>query len=79
MSDSQIGNWSRWLTDLFGIDDDDPLEEEREDDEDDSKGVKCDSFTSFHLLKSLSDLMMLPKDLLLSESIRREVSTFYPS
>ncbi|XP_057521098.1 uncharacterized protein LOC130801299 [Amaranthus tricolor] len=68
-----IGNWSRWLTDLFGIDDDDPLEEEREDDEDDSKGVKCDTFTSFHLLKSLSDLMMLPKDLLLSESIRREV------
>ncbi|CAH1420543.1 unnamed protein product [Lactuca virosa] len=51
-----IGNWSRWLTDLFGIDDDDD-----------------DSFKSFHLLNALSDLMMLPKDMLLDSRIRKEV------
>lgn len=48
-----IGNWSRWLTDLFGIDD--------------------DSFKPFHLLNALSDLMMLPKDMLLDSRIRKEV------
>ncbi|WCJ27489.1 hypothetical protein M5689_009228 [Euphorbia peplus] len=61
-----IGNWSRWLTDLFGIDDDSVVE-----DEDDEKGEV--SFKSFHLLNALSDLMMLPKDMLLSRSIRKEV------
>ncbi|CAI9300514.1 unnamed protein product [Lactuca saligna] len=52
---SKIGNWSRWLTYLFGIDDDDT------------------SFKSFHLLNALSDLMMLPKDMLLDSTIRKEV------
>ncbi|XP_021775123.1 uncharacterized protein LOC110738989 [Chenopodium quinoa] len=70
-----IGNWSRWLSDLFGMDDDDAPEDEREDrEDDDGEGFQYDSsFKSFYLLKSLSDLMMLPKDMLLSESIRREV------
>nr|XP_043607346.1 uncharacterized protein LOC122579278 [Erigeron canadensis]XP_043607347.1 uncharacterized protein LOC122579278 [Erigeron canadensis]XP_043607348.1 uncharacterized protein LOC122579278 [Erigeron canadensis] len=44
-----IGNWSSWLTDLFG------------------------SPITFHLLTSLSELMMLPKDMLLSNTIRKEV------
>ncbi|XP_057982168.1 uncharacterized protein LOC131167383 [Malania oleifera] len=66
-----IGNWSRWLTDLFGIDHDDSFETENECDDD---GDKHDtSFKSFHLLNALSDLMMLPKDMLLSRSIRKEV------
>ncbi|KAJ9562584.1 hypothetical protein OSB04_007744 [Centaurea solstitialis] len=56
-----IGNWSRWLTDLFGIDDDSFEDEDGE------------SFKSFHLLNALSDLMMLPKDMLLSSTIRKEV------
>ncbi|KAF5479788.1 hypothetical protein F2P56_000580 [Juglans regia] len=56
-----IGNWSRWLTDLFGMDDDDTDEREYA------------SFKSFHLLNALSDLMMLPKDMLLSKSVRKEV------
>ncbi|KAI3670122.1 hypothetical protein L6452_41768 [Arctium lappa] len=59
-----IGNWSRWLTDLFGIDDD-PFEDEN--------GDSDASFKSFHLLNALSDLMMLPKDMLLSSTIRKEV------
>ncbi|KAK9067366.1 hypothetical protein SSX86_014693 [Deinandra increscens subsp. villosa] len=60
-----IGNWSRWLTDLFGIDDDDyDVHENNKDDT---------SFKSFHLLNALSDLMMLPKDMLLSSTVRKEV------
>ena len=62
----QIGNWSRWLTDLFGIDDD-SFEDENGDSDD-------ASFKSFHLLNALSDLMMLPKDMLLNSTIRKEVS-----
>ncbi|PQM40106.1 uncharacterized protein Pyn_24164 [Prunus yedoensis var. nudiflora] len=69
---SAIGNWSRWLTDLFGMDDDDDsLEDVNDDDDNDERQDK--SFKSFHLLNALSDLMMLPKDLLLSKSIRKEV------
>lgn len=68
---SAIGNWSRWLTDLFGIDDDDSLEDVNGHDDNDER--QDTSFKSFHLLNALSDLMMLPKDMLLSESIRKEV------
>ena len=64
----QIGNWSRWLTDLFGMDDDDS-----HDDKDDNDRRHDSSFKPFHLLYSLSDLLMLPKDMLLSESVRKEV------
>ncbi|XP_071725260.1 uncharacterized protein [Rutidosis leptorrhynchoides] len=66
-----IGNWSRWLTNLFGLDDDDSNKDGNEygynDEREDS------SFKSFHLLNALSDLMMLPKDLLLNTSVRKEV------
>nr|GEV51550.1 hypothetical protein [Tanacetum cinerariifolium] len=67
-----IGNWSRWLTDLFGIDDD-PLEDENDDRKADS------SFKSFHLLNALSDLMMLPKDMLLDSTVRKEVCPAFGS
>ncbi|KAG4180335.1 hypothetical protein ERO13_A10G159800v2 [Gossypium hirsutum] len=60
-----IGNWSRWLTDLFGIDD--------EIDQDGSDERQDTSIKSFYLLNALSDLMMLPKDMLLSRHIREEV------
>jgi len=69
--ESQIGNWSRWLTDLFGMDDDDPLEDVNNHADNDERDDT--SFKSFHLLNALSDLMMLPKDMLLSKSIRKEV------
>lgn len=73
----QIGNWSRWLTDLFGLDDDVECEEENDYDE----GKNATTLKSFHLLNALSDLMMLPKDMLLSQSIRKEVcfSAFFIS
>lgn len=61
----QIGNWSRWLTDLFGL----------EDDSTEHGGVCGDgkSFKAFRLLHSLSDLMMLPFGMLADPSTRKEV------
>lgn len=44
-----------------------------ENDQDDNKIPISVSFKSFHLLNALSDLLMLPKDLLLEKSIRKEV------
>ncbi|CAL5371662.1 unnamed protein product [Camellia sinensis] len=74
-----IGTWSRWLTDLFGLDDDDSLDDKNDCDNDDD-GTRKDhdtSFKSFHLLNALSDLMMLPKDMLLSQSTRKEVCPIF--
>ncbi|KAI3473856.1 hypothetical protein Pfo_028037 [Paulownia fortunei] len=64
-----------WLTDLFGIDDDDDdlLENENNSETDDERRSRDTSSKSFHLLNTLSDLMMLPKDMLLSRTIRKEV------
>jgi hypothetical protein len=68
----QIGNWSRWLTDKFDMDVDDP---EGIDSEDDERSGLAES-KSFQLLNELSDLLMLPKDMLLEKSIRKEVSIY---
>lgn len=47
---------------------------------DDERPGKDASLKSFHLLNALSDLMMLPKDMLLSKTIRKEVCpTFGPA
>ncbi|TVU01080.1 hypothetical protein EJB05_53470 [Eragrostis curvula] len=66
---NSIGNWSRWLTDKFGIDADDS--EDIESDDDERSGVI--ESKPFQLLNELSDLLMLPKDMLLEKSIRKEV------
>ncbi|XP_073120965.1 uncharacterized protein [Henckelia pumila] len=76
-----VGHWSRWLTDLFGIDDDElPEDENGSETVDDDEPRSSDTTSkSFHLLNALSDLMMLPKDMLLSRTIRKEVCpTFGP-
>ncbi|KAG6410174.1 hypothetical protein SASPL_128226 [Salvia splendens] len=75
-----IGNWSRCLTDIFGVDDDDLLENNSEAAVDDDEQISKDTSSKcFHLLNALSDLMMLPKDLLLSQTVRKEVCpTFGP-
>ncbi|KAJ8758874.1 hypothetical protein K2173_002653 [Erythroxylum novogranatense] len=66
-----VGNWSRWLTDLFGIEDDDSLEHQ---DETNGNRLECEaSFKAFNLLKALSDLMMLPFEMLADRSTRKEV------
>ncbi|KAI3896958.1 hypothetical protein MKX03_026717 [Papaver bracteatum] len=68
-----IGNWSRWLSDLFGLDDDD----HHHDDEESEFGSREESEKSFRLLNAFSNLLMLPKDMLMDRAIRREVcSTF---
>ncbi|KAJ0054309.1 hypothetical protein Pint_02960 [Pistacia integerrima] len=53
------------------MDDDELLDDVNEEDDDDERHDS--SFKSFHLLNALSDLMMLPKDMLLSRSVRKEV------
>ncbi|XP_028772445.1 uncharacterized protein LOC114742065 isoform X2 [Neltuma alba] len=68
-----IGNWSRWLTDLFGIDEDDSLQ----DNDDLNDGEQNAPFKSFHLLNALSELLMLPKDMLLGTSARSEVCPMF--
>ncbi|XP_073021511.1 uncharacterized protein [Primulina eburnea] len=70
-----IGNWSRWLTDLFGIED-----ESYEDTNILVDGNKPKSFKAFRLLHALSNLMMLPFGMLADASTRKEVCpTFGPA
>ncbi|KAL5545556.1 hypothetical protein UlMin_005243 [Ulmus minor] len=70
---NSIGNWSRWLTDMFGMDADDTSPEDEHGREDDERPVGDGEPKSFLLLNSLSDLLMLPKDMLMDQSIRKEV------
>ncbi|KAL3644444.1 hypothetical protein CASFOL_009624 [Castilleja foliolosa] len=65
---NSIGNWSRWLTDIFGLEDDTM---ENNDTLRDSKSPK--PYKAFRLLHALSDLMMLPFGMLADASTRREV------
>ncbi|KAL8110099.1 hypothetical protein AgCh_025995 [Apium graveolens] len=70
-----IGIWSRWLTDQYGLDVEDPAKDWNKQEDNDVAGRQDNdkSLKSFLLLQALSDLMMLPKDMLLSKSIRKEV------
>lgn len=70
---NSIGNWSRWLTDMFGMDTDDSPKEDQDGTEDDDRQDGVGEPKSFILLNSLSDLLMLPKDMLMDRSIRQEV------
>lgn len=54
-----VGNWERWLSEYFG-------------DNDDVKDI-VETHKSFPLLNALSELLMLPKDLLMDQAIRLEV------
>ncbi|KAL8052417.1 hypothetical protein ABFS82_05G002900 [Erythranthe guttata] len=63
-----IGNWSRGLTDLFGLEED-SIDLENE------KSPK--SFKAFRLLHALSDLMMLPPEMLADTSIRKEICPMF--
>ncbi|XP_031248019.1 uncharacterized protein LOC116105747 [Pistacia vera] len=69
---NSVGNWSRWLTDVFGMDSDGSLKDQHSSEDDDwHEGVSEPK--SFVLLNDLSDLLMLPKDMLIDRSIRQEV------
>ncbi|XVE61207.1 hypothetical protein DITRI_Ditri06bG0021000 [Diplodiscus trichospermus] len=69
---NSVGHWSRWLADTFGMDSDDSLKEDQHNTEDDFR-QNGDESKSFLFLNSLSDLLMLPKDMLMDRSIRMEV------
>ncbi|GLT88259.1 hypothetical protein SLE2022_062930 [Rubroshorea leprosula] len=69
---NSVGNWSRWLADKVGMDAGDSQEEEHNNDDDFTHGGEGES-KSFVLLNELSDLLMLPKDMLMDRSIRMEV------
>ncbi|XP_074306953.1 uncharacterized protein LOC141642154 isoform X2 [Silene latifolia] len=61
-----VGNWSRWFDDMLLLKDHDF---EADGDHPTSKAkTEC-----FNLLNELSDLLMLPKDLLIEKSIREQV------
>ncbi|CAA0818346.1 Unknown protein [Striga hermonthica] len=65
---NSIGNWSRWLSDLFGLEEDTTGNNDIV-----ANGKKPKSFKAFRLLHALSDLMMLPFGMLADNSTRREV------
>ncbi|KAK1427117.1 hypothetical protein QVD17_15800 [Tagetes erecta] len=67
-----VGNWSRWLSDWFGMDTEDEHEHDTCEDISEKDG-KSGELKCFHLLNALSDLLMLPKDMLMDKSVRTEV------
>ncbi|XP_006850138.2 uncharacterized protein LOC18439920 [Amborella trichopoda] len=68
-----VGNWSRCLNDLFGIEADDSPSDAKTDNENDERQGNDMASKSFHLISILSDLLMLPKDMLTDKMIRKEV------
>ncbi|XP_006287137.2 uncharacterized protein LOC17884315 [Capsella rubella] len=62
-----VGYWSRLLTEIFEIDVDHSPEKEQQMQKGD------ETFKSFYLLNELSDLLMLPKEMLVESSTRDEV------
>ncbi|XP_021740922.1 uncharacterized protein LOC110707224 isoform X1 [Chenopodium quinoa] len=65
-----VGNWSRWFSNQLGMETDSISNDDAETYNDDPQTTqtKC-----FFLLNELSDLLMLPKDMLMDRSIRNEV------
>ncbi|XP_009418203.2 uncharacterized protein LOC103998449 isoform X1 [Musa acuminata AAA Group] len=70
---NSIGNWSRWLTDLFGMDAEDSTKDVQDANEEETLMEANAGSKSFHLLNELCDLLMLPKDMLLDRTVRKEV------
>ncbi|XLR53908.1 hypothetical protein S83_004580, partial [Arachis hypogaea] len=69
---NSVGNWSRWLTDMFSMDVEDCLQDQESGENDESRDNDSKP-KSFLLLNDLSDLLMLPKDMLMDKQVRREV------
>lgn len=70
---NSVGNWSRWLSDFFGMDVDDSVIEDQDSSANDAIHGGDTELKCFHLLNALSDLLMLPKDMLMDRSVRTEV------
>ncbi|KAL3637297.1 hypothetical protein CASFOL_019596 [Castilleja foliolosa] len=70
---NSVGNWTRWLSDFLDMDADGNAQDGKKGlDDDDDKSIS-EGPKSFLLLNSLSDLLMLPKDMLMDRTIRLEV------
>lgn len=69
---NSIGNWSRWLADFFGMGADQSSKDDENSIEDDFR-QGGDETNPFQLLNALSDLLMLPKDMLMDRTVRTEV------
>ncbi|KAG6427051.1 hypothetical protein SASPL_111290 [Salvia splendens] len=69
---NSVGNWGRWLSDFLGMDTDSSAQDVNATLENDDK-QGTDKPKSFPLLNALSDLLMLPKDMLMDHTIRMEV------
>ncbi|CAH9132055.1 unnamed protein product [Cuscuta epithymum] len=65
-----VGNWSRWLSNLFGIEENDPPPRSNNNLLD---GKQLGLSKPFRLLNELSDLMMLPCDMVADSQTRKEV------
>lgn len=70
----QVGNWERWLSDFIGMDADGSVNYKNGTLDDDDKTDIEEPKSGFPLLNALSDLLMLPKDMLMDRTIRMEVS-----
>ncbi|XP_016464063.1 uncharacterized protein LOC107787060 isoform X2 [Nicotiana tabacum] len=68
-----VGSWSGWLTDLIGFQD----EVSPEYNNIFGNDKKQESFKAFHLLNALSNLMMLPFEMLIDASTRKEVCPIF--
>ena len=69
----QVGNWSRCLAEMFGMDADDSTRDDQQTHDDNATLGGDAELKHFHLVNALSDLLMLPKDMLIDSSIRTEV------
>lgn len=72
----QVGNWSRWFSDKLDMEEDSLPIDDTETYSDDHN-ITHDKTKCFFLLNELSDLLMLPKDMLMDRSIRNEVKSQY--
>lgn len=72
----QIGNWSRWLADFFGKGPEQSAKDDENSLEDDYRWG-LDETNPFQLLNALSDLLMLPKDMLMDRTVRMEVTLIF--
>ncbi|KAK9055471.1 hypothetical protein SSX86_026554 [Deinandra increscens subsp. villosa] len=58
-----VGNWSRWLTERFSVDPNAASE----------VYIRTGELKWFHFLNSLSHLLMVPKDMIVDQSVRTEI------
>nr|CAB3453771.1 unnamed protein product [Digitaria exilis] len=70
---NSVGNWSRWLTDMFGMNGAESGKDGQDAEDNVDERRHAAESNCFKLLNELSDLLMLPKDMLLEKSIRKEV------